>query len=151
MQSRFWEMTQFSRLRCEALLQHNGNLCCLFLKASFNFLKHLVEFFNRFQASDAISLHMWWSQTLFCVVVTRHQLARDEHRWFSSPNGGMFILTQTGTCVPDVNPALVKHHTRLHMLFRTKNTHQHLKSGLHSDCFGPTCICFCLLKRREIN
>lgn len=72
------------------------------------------------------------------IFITQHQLAGDGLRWFRSPNGGLFVLTQKDgkrrqasfwkTSQPAEGWA---YHTKTHLI-----------SGLHGDCFNAFLLSF---------
>lgn len=99
-------------------------------------------FINTIQPLDADSTHVWRSltPTLILIIVIQCQLAEDGHGWFSSANGGLFIVTQRDTSVIDIRPAFVKHHTwacaPMCSQHKAARTHACLNPGLHGDCFN---------------
>lgn len=90
----------------------------------------------------------------FSPLITQHQLAAGRAGWFSSPNGGMFVLTQSDTSVIDVGPAFVKHRTSARL---PQRTHTHTNPGLHGDCFSahvnlpPASVCVFVPRVRSNN
>ena len=82
----------------------------------------------------------WWSLTPTpecSSIITQHQLARDGRGGFSSPNGGMFVLTKREThfCNRRRVSFCETSHVSLHAL-TAQSTHTHLNPGLHGDCFS---------------